>query len=274
MPAKKPRYSVAVGVPVGVVLIASLSVLAWGRGMKEGATLGSWCQWWRSFSRMFPSALSLIKSRAVCGNTDPVKSGICGWVVGMPCSGPVCRSCLISFSTQIAAQGGSCWSLAEGTSAEQESDRDGSASGSCCAATAVCHSSRKKATFPRWCCGEWLVLMHFYSWAECLAHCFSLALSASPGFYLHTNVDKIWVWGRTFPLLPFLPLVSYDRRCPAFINMVLASHFQFTTEETKRFCSRKDAFKIDLVPGKEKEAVCEHIQNNGYIACFHSTIKP
>lgn len=50
-------------------------------------------------------------------------SGV-GWVVGMPHSGPVCRSCLISFSTPTAAQGGSYWSLAEGTSAEQGLDRD------------------------------------------------------------------------------------------------------------------------------------------------------
>lgn len=75
-------------------------------------------------SRMFPSVLSLIKPRVVCGDADPVKSGTCGWVVGMPRSSPVCQSCLISFSTQIAAQGGSYWSLAEGTSAEQELDGD------------------------------------------------------------------------------------------------------------------------------------------------------
>lgn len=30
------------------------------------------------------SALSPIKSRAVCGDADPVKSGTCGWVVAMP----------------------------------------------------------------------------------------------------------------------------------------------------------------------------------------------
>lgn len=73
---------------------------------------------------MFLSALSLIKSRAVRGDADPVKSGTCGCVLGMSCSGPICQSCLISFSTLIAAQGGSYWSLAEGTSAEQESDGD------------------------------------------------------------------------------------------------------------------------------------------------------
>lgn len=68
---------------------------------------------------MLPSALPLIKSRMVCGDTDPIKSGTCGWVVGTLRSGPVYGGYLISFSTQITTQGGSCWSLAERTSAEQ-----------------------------------------------------------------------------------------------------------------------------------------------------------
>lgn len=99
-----------------------------------------------------------IKSQAVCGDADPVQSGTCGWLVGMPRSGPVCWSCLISFSTLIAARGGSygvwrgdiCWAgMGQGRSL---------AGGSCCAATAVCHYSRKKATFLRWCCGECLTI--------------------------------------------------------------------------------------------------------------------
>lgn len=55
----------------------------------------------------------------VRGDTDPIKSGTCGWVVGTLRSGPVYGGYLISFSTQITTQGGSCWSLAERTSAEQ-----------------------------------------------------------------------------------------------------------------------------------------------------------
>lgn len=59
-----------------------------------------------------------------------------------------------------------------------------------------------------------------------------------------------------------------------FINMVLASHFQLTAEENKKIPSREDVFKIGLVPSREKEAVYEHIQNNSYLACFHSAINP
>lgn len=68
---------------------------------------------------MLPSALSLIESHMVGRDTVTIKSGTCGWVVGTLHSGPVYGAYLISFSTQITAQGGSCWSLAERTSAEQ-----------------------------------------------------------------------------------------------------------------------------------------------------------
>lgn len=58
---------------------------------------------------MLPSALPLIESHTVRGDADPIKSGTCGWVVGMLRSGPVYGGYLISFSTQMTAQGGGCW---------------------------------------------------------------------------------------------------------------------------------------------------------------------
>lgn len=91
--------------------------------MKEGCSHnsppGSWCHCWRVSSRMLPSALPLIKSHTVHGDTDPIKSGTCSWVVVTLRSGPVYEGYLISFSTQITARDGSCWSLMEQTSAER-----------------------------------------------------------------------------------------------------------------------------------------------------------
>lgn len=153
-----------------------------------------------------------------------------------------------------------------------------SASGSCCAATAVCHYSGKKATFPDDSLESGLCLSTSIAELNVLSiafpsHC--LHLLAFIGNSFHTNVAKIWCYGRTFPLLPFLLLVSCDRRCPAFyqhgIGLSFSTYHRGKQEDSiagRMFL--KEAWYL----AKKKEALYEHIQNNRYIACFQSTINP